>query len=46
LLKADKDTEAGVLPSDIRQVYEADDFGEAFAPELREQEERQRAQLS
>ena len=25
---------------EIRQVFEADDFGEAFTPELREQEER------
>lgn len=30
---------------EIRQVFEADDFGEAFTPELREQEERLRAQL-
>ena len=29
---------------EIRQVFEADDFGEAFTPELREQEERLRAQ--
>ena len=29
---------------EIRQVFEADDFGEAFTPELREQEERVRAQ--
>jgi hypothetical protein len=29
---------------EIRQVYEADDFGDAFTPELREQEERLRAQ--
>ncbi|MGK5112087.1 MULTISPECIES: YciI family protein [unclassified Geodermatophilus] len=28
---------------EIRQVFEADDFGEAFTPELREQEERIRA---
>jgi hypothetical protein len=28
---------------EIRQVFEADDFGEAFTPELREQEERLRA---
>ena len=28
---------------EIRQVFEAEDFGEAFTPELREQEERQRA---
>jgi len=30
---------------EIRPVFEADDFGEAFTPELREQEERLRAQL-
>ncbi len=30
---------------EIRQVFEADDFGEAFTPELREQEERLRAEL-
>jgi len=29
---------------EIRQVSEADDFGEAFTPELRAQEERLRAQ--
>lgn len=29
---------------EIRQVFEADDFGEAFTSELREQEERLRAQ--
>jgi hypothetical protein len=29
---------------EIRQVFEADDFGEAFTPELRGQEERLRAQ--
>ncbi|MGY1622724.1 YciI family protein [Geodermatophilus sp. SYSU D00965] len=28
---------------EIRQVFEADDFGEAFTPELREQEDRLRA---
>ena len=28
-----------------RQVFEAEDFGEAFTPELREQEERLRKQL-
>ena len=28
---------------EIRQVFEAEDFGEAFTPELREQEERLRA---
>jgi len=30
---------------EIRQVFEADDFGEAFTPELREQEERHRAAI-
>ncbi|MGB3269667.1 MAG: YciI family protein [Rhodanobacter sp.] len=30
---------------EIRPVFEADDFGEAFTPELREQEARLRAQL-
>jgi hypothetical protein len=30
---------------EIRPFYEAEDFGAAFTPELREQEERQRAQL-
>lgn len=28
---------------EIRQVFEAEDFGEAFTPELREQEEKWRA---
>ena len=28
---------------EIRQVFSAEDFGEAFTPELREQEERTRA---
>jgi len=31
---------------EIRQVFTADDFGEAFTPELREQEERLRAKIS
>jgi hypothetical protein len=31
---------------EIRQIFEAEDFGESFTPELREQEERLRAQLS
>ena len=30
---------------EIRQVFESDDFGEEFTPELREQEERLRAKL-
>ena len=29
---------------ELRPVFEADDFGEAFTPELREQEDRLRAQ--
>src|ERR1700730_9933314 len=31
---------------EIRQVFEADDFGEAFTPELREAEERLRSQAA
>jgi hypothetical protein len=31
---------------EIRQVFEAEDFGEAFTPELREQEERVRIQAA
>jgi hypothetical protein len=31
---------------EIRQVFEAPDFGEAFTPELREQEERIAAQMA
>ena len=31
---------------EIRQVFEADDFGQEFTPELREQEERLRAKLA
>ncbi len=30
---------------EIRQVFEAEDFGEAFTPELREQEARLRAEV-
>jgi hypothetical protein len=30
---------------EIRQVFEAEDFGEAFTPDLREQEERLRRQI-
>jgi hypothetical protein len=30
---------------EIRQVFEADDFGDAMTPELREQEERRRQQV-
>ena len=31
---------------EIRQVHEAEDFGEAFTPELREQEERVAVQMA
>jgi len=31
---------------EIRQVFEAEDFGPEFTPELREQEERQRAEMA
>src|ERR1700682_3051494 len=31
---------------EIRQVFEADDFGPEFTPELRKQEERQRKQIA
>ena len=31
---------------EIRQVFEAEDFGEEYTPELRAQEERQRAELA
>jgi hypothetical protein len=31
---------------EIRQIFEADDFGEALTPELREQEERLRAEVA
>jgi hypothetical protein len=31
---------------EIRQVFEAEDFGAEFTPELREQEERQRARMA
>jgi hypothetical protein len=36
----------GEAEIEIRQVFEAEDFGAEFTPELREQEERQRAQIA
>src|SRR3954462_9239310 len=30
---------------ELREIFEADDFGKEFTPELREQEERMRSQL-
>jgi hypothetical protein len=35
--------EGGPSEIEIRQIFDADDFGAAFTPELREQEERMRA---
>jgi hypothetical protein len=37
---------SGESEIEIRPIFEAEDFGEEFTPELREQEERLRAQLS
>ncbi|MEP6880176.1 MAG: YciI family protein [Nitrosospira sp.] len=36
----------GETEIEIRQVFEADDFGAEFTPELREAEERMRAQVA
>jgi hypothetical protein len=36
----------GEVEVEIRQLYEADDFGPEFTPALREQEERLRAQVA
>jgi len=36
----------GYSEIEIRQVFEAEDFGAEFTPELREQEERLRAQMA
>ena len=36
----------GEAEIEIRQVFEAEDFGAEFTPELREQEERLRAQIA
>jgi len=38
--------EQGDCEIEIRRVFEAEDFGAEFTPELREQEERQRAELN
>jgi hypothetical protein len=37
---------AGESEIEIRQVFEAEDFGDALTPELREQEERLRAEVA
>jgi len=36
----------GEAEIEIRQIFDAEDFGEAFTPELREREERLRAQIA
>ncbi|HEX8432727.1 MAG TPA: YciI family protein [Longimicrobium sp.] len=36
----------GNVELELRQIYEAEDFGEAFTPELREQEDRLRERLA
>jgi hypothetical protein len=38
--------EDGTSEIEIRRVFEAEDFGEAFTPELREQEEELRAKMA
>jgi hypothetical protein len=38
--------ESGEAEIEIRQVFEAEDFGAEFTPELREQEERLRAEIA
>ncbi|UPG90338.1 YciI family protein [Luteibacter aegosomaticola] len=38
--------EEGTSEIEIRQVFEADDFGTEFTPEARAQEERQRAEIA
>ena len=36
----------GEAEIEIRQIFDMEDFGEAMTPELREQEERQRARIA
>ena len=38
--------ESGEAEIELRQVFEAEDFGAEFTPELREQEERLRAEIA
>lgn len=38
--------EHGECEIEVRRVFEAEDFGVEFTPELREQEERQRAEIA
>jgi hypothetical protein len=37
---------SGKAEIELRQIFEMEDFGDAMTPELRDQEQRQRAQLS
>jgi hypothetical protein len=37
---------SGEAEIEIRQIFDAEDFGAEFTPELREQEARQRAQVA
>jgi hypothetical protein len=36
----------GEMEIEVRQIFEAEDFGAEFTPELREQEERLRAEIA
>lgn len=45
LKRAPNPFEDGASEVEIRRVFEAEDFGEEFTPELREQEARLRAQI-
>lgn len=46
LKRAPNPFEDGASEVEIRRVFDAEDFGEEFTPELREQEARQRAQMA
>ncbi|AHX15443.1 dehydrogenase [Dyella jiangningensis] len=46
LKRAPNPFEDGASEVEIRRVFEAEDFGTEFTPELREQEARQRAQMA
>ena len=50
IVKTDRNSEAGVMPSmadaETEAMFEAEDFGEEFTPERREREKRMRAELA
>ncbi|MBV8156186.1 MAG: YciI family protein [Dyella sp.] len=46
LKRAPNPFEDGASEVEIRRVFDVEDFGEEFTPELREQEARQRAQIA